>query len=130
MGNSKKFMTLSDDTVEITVDDRQLRRVVIDPNYIKDDGRVTSFAFRLRKDETGLSVDVERLTNYEAAVKDTQKYKLWALIAEVPRNLGLECIHDPVEDNNAHALIIGEIDRSVQRKLARSATPVNPDLPI
>lgn len=105
--------------LEINDNDRLLRRVIFtDPRYIKPDGSVSSFAFTLRKDEDGLSVDIEQLTSYEKAIQDRTKYRLYALMAETPRNLGLECIHDPLEDNRAHALIKGKITKSVSRKLA------------
>ena len=116
---------LSEERVAINDEDRLLRRVIFtDPRYVKPDGSVSSFAFTLRKDEDGLSVDIERLTTYEKAIQDRTKYRLYALVAEVPRNLGLECIHDPVAGNHAHALITGKLTKSISRKLARAVEKV------
>lgn len=110
---------------EITDEDQLLRRVVFPhPNYIKPDGTVTSFAFSLRQGEDGISVDVERLTTLAFAIQDASRYRLYGVKAEVPRALGLFCIHDPVEGNPAHALIKGDITKSVSRKLARAAERV------
>ena len=39
------------------------RRVPINPSYIKSDGSITSYAFCKKRDEDGLSVDLERLTS-------------------------------------------------------------------
>jgi|AntRauTorckE5430_2_1112549.scaffolds.fasta_scaffold09579_3 hypothetical protein len=105
-------------------EDRLLRRVVIDPSYIKPDGSVTSFAFTPRKGEDGLSVDVERMTSYEVSIRDVVKYRLWALVASAPRNLGLDCTYNPVEGNDAHALIVGEINKGMSKKLSRAAIRV------
>lgn len=111
--------------MEINDNDRLLRRVIFtDPNYVKPDGSISSFAFTLRRDENGLSVDIERLTSYERAIQDRTKYRLYALKAEIPRNLGLECIHDPVEGNDAHALIKGKITKSISKRLARAVEKV------
>ncbi len=40
--------------------DNLLRRVpFIDPNYVRDDGTLTSLAFQLKKGESGLSVNMK-----------------------------------------------------------------------
>lgn len=101
--------------------DNLLRRVPFtNPSYIKADGSITSFAFKLRKGENGLSVDVERLTTYEATVLDRSRFRLYSLPASCPRNLGLHCL----PDNAAHALITGNFTDGISRQLAQSATPV------
>ena len=105
--------------------DNLLRRVPFtNPSYIKADGSITSFAFKLRKGENGLSVDVERLTTYEASVLDRSRFRLYSLPASCPRNLGLQCLPDPLPDNAAHALITGNFTDGISRQLAQSATPV------
>lgn len=116
---------LSEEQMAINDDDRLLRRVIFtDPRYVKPDGSVSSFAFTLRRDEDGLSVDIQRLTTYEKAIQDRTKYRLYALEAGIPRNLGLECIYDPVEGNDAHALIKGKFTKPISRRLARAAEKV------
>jgi hypothetical protein len=54
-------------------EDNLLRRVVFtNPHYVKPDQTVSSFAFTPRKINgvpEGLSVDIERLTTYEASIE-------------------------------------------------------------
>jgi len=112
----------------LTIDDTDflLRRVPFtDPRYIKDDGTISSFAFKPRKGEDGLSVDIERLTAYEASILNRGKFRLYRLEARIPRQLGLECVHDPQPGNDAHALIKGTFTSSISRQLARQATRVS-----
>ncbi|MBK7751788.1 MAG: hypothetical protein IPI41_04030 [Flavobacteriales bacterium] len=101
--------------------DMLLRRVYAEgDNYFREDGTATPLAFRLRKDkgESGLSVDVERLTTLERAKKattDPGKYCLCRLATAHVRSLALCVCHDPhpAEDpeNGAHAQIIPFPDR-------------------
>lgn len=102
--------------------DKLLRRVPFtNPSYIKPDGSITSLAFKLKKHENGLSVDIERRTTYDRSVLDRTRFRLYRLEAAFPRSLGLECLHDPLPDNEAHALITGEFTDAVSRRLARCA---------
>jgi hypothetical protein len=111
---------------EIKDTDRLLRRCrFADPSYVKDDMSVTSFAFKLRKSETGLSVDIERLTTYKQSIKDPLQYRLFSLFASQIRGTGADCIHKPLTDNYAHAEIIGSITNSIASKLAKVAVFVN-----
>ena len=109
--------------MEVILDnDNLLRRVpFVDPNYVKDDGTLTSCAFQLKKGAYGLSVNVERLTTYHDSIQDIHRFRLYYLKAQQPRELGLECVHDPQPANNAHALIKGEITKKISRELAKSA---------
>lgn len=68
---------------------------------------VTSFAFKLRKGEEGLSVDLENLTSYEKSIMDTERFRLFAVSAKDTRSIDLECMHKPIPDNYAHAEIFG-----------------------
>ena len=107
--------------------DRLLRRVWYpDPSYVRDDMTVTSLAFKLRKNkgETGLSVDIERLTTFQKSITDAAKFRLFVLIAGQVRVLGLDCIHKPEPDNFAHAEIIGSITSSAAGKIAKHAAYV------
>lgn len=112
--------------IEITPEDKLLRRVVYPyPHLIKPDGKLSSLAFKPRSgvDKDGLSVDLERLTTFDTAIVDRSKYRLYSLSAKVPFGLGLECVHDPIPENYAHALIKG-ISKSIARKLSRAAQRV------
>ncbi len=113
--------------IEIIKDeDRLLRRARFpDPSYIRDDMTVTSFAFKLRKGENGLSVDIERLTTYSKSINDPSKYRLFAVKAIEIREAGVECVHKPNTLNYAHAEIIGDITNSVSSKLAKLAVYIN-----
>src|SRR5690606_14364120 len=100
-------------------EDRLLRRVqFLDPNFIMDDGTVASSCFRLKTGENGLSVDLERLTTHAMAIQDKSRFRLYALKAGFTTSLGLDILHDPLKDNYAHTLILGQISRGVSRKLA------------
>lgn len=110
---------------DIQDEDWLLRRVFFtDPNYVKDDGTVTSLAFKPRGGESGLSVDIERLTTYEKSIQDRSRFRLFHLQASVPRQIGLDVIHDRLPDNPAHALITGQITRPISRALAMHARRV------
>lgn len=114
---------------EITDDDYVLRRVPTDPNYIKDDGSITSFAFRTRKGENGLSVDVEKLSSYEKATLGSNRFRLVKLnVGQIRHDIndGLDVIHDPLPDNTAHALIKGKISRGKRSSLVKIAQEVLP----
>lgn len=104
--------------------DRLLRRVWYpDPSYVREDMTVTSLAFKLRKSkaETGLSVDIERLTTFQKSITDISKFRLFVLIAGQVRSLGLTCEHKPEHDNYAHAEITGNISNGIASILAKSA---------
>jgi hypothetical protein len=109
--------------------DELLRRVIFaDPRYIREDQTVSSFAFTPRKaDKNGLSVDVARLTTYEKSILDKSKFRLYAIRADQVRQIGLNCKHDPLEDNYAHALIVGKITHSLAKRLANLAVRVSLD---
>lgn len=102
--------------------DLLLRRIPFtDPRYIKDDNSISSFAFKPRTGENGLSVNIERLTTYDKSVLDRTKFRLSTLPAEIPRTLALDCVHDPQPENYAHALITGKITNGKAGTLARNA---------
>lgn len=68
--------------VMITDEDRLLRRVqFINPAFIKPDGRPASSSFSLKKDEDGLSVDLERLTTPEKSIGSRARYRLFSVDA-------------------------------------------------
>lgn len=110
---------------EIRPEDRLLRRIqYLNPHFIKDDGTPASSSFSLKRGEDGLSTDIERLTTYAIAIVDTDRFRLYALSAGFITSLGLQNIHDPKEENYAHALIKGTITRGTSRKLAKAATRI------
>lgn len=97
---------MEDRVVKILDEDRLLRRAFFrDPSYVRDDMTVTSFAFKLRKGEEGLSVDIEKLTSYEKSIVDTERFRLFAVSAKDIRSIDLDCAHKPIPGNYAHAEI-------------------------
>lgn len=111
--------------IEIQNDDRLLRRAFhTDPHWVKDDMTVTSLAFKLRKGEEGLSVDIERLTTYEASITNRDRFRLFAITAGYVRDIGLDCLHKPVDGNYAHAEITGISSNKYSSLLAKAAVIV------
>ncbi|MFH0991178.1 MAG: hypothetical protein V1799_14305 [bacterium] len=109
----------------IAENDGLLRRIILDPSYIKPDNTISSFAFKPgKRDVDGLSVDLERLTTPDVAIIDRTKYRLARFEASVPLSLGLACLHAPRCDNPAHSLIQGNFTTSIRRQLASAATLV------
>lgn len=109
----------------ITESDNLLRRIPKRPPYMND-GEISSAAFKPSKKDTdtGLSVDIENLTTYSKSVLDITIYDLYKISAQVPLSNGLGCKHDPLPDNNAHALITGKINDSKSRLLKKYAEKV------
>lgn len=109
-------------------EDFVLRRVpTFLPNYVKPDGTISSFAFRLRTGENGLSVDVEKFSSFEKATLRRKDFRLLKLNVGQIRNEvneGLDVIHDPLPDNEAHALITGDINKRKQQALVSISTEV------
>ncbi len=116
---------------EVVLDaDDLLRRVIFtDPSFIRPDFTVTSFAFTPRKingiREKGLSVDISRLTTFEKSILDRSRFRLYSVKASYVRGIGLDCEHNPVEANEAHALIVGEFKSSTAKKLSQGAYRVS-----
>ena len=111
--------------------DELLRRVpfdVTDPIYIRPDQTVTSIAFVPRKIngvlENGLSVYISRLTTFELSIVNPRKYRLYSIKAERVRQLDLDCIHNPLPENYAHALIVGNIKKSKSKQLSLAVSRV------
>jgi hypothetical protein len=98
------------------------RRVFFkDPNYVKEDGTVTSLAFKPRQqDNNKLSVDRATLATYDKSIQDAERFRLGELSAKVPiEDLVMSVIADPLPDNEAHALICSEdFSKAVCRTLA------------
>jgi hypothetical protein len=117
---------MAGEIIEIKEDDRLLRRAIFtDPNHVREDMTVTSFAFKLRKGEEGLSVDIEKLTTFEQSIINIERYRLFAVLVKDVRSVGLDCYHKPIEGNYAHAEIVGNNSNSVRSQLAKSAVYIH-----
>lgn len=125
----------------ITDDDELIRRVPLNPNYFKVNEKgetvLSSAAFSFKKDEDGWSVDIAALTTLEQAVysQRTQAGRPVTgafLLAAVPLSLGCTCVHSPTPadevrpTNEAHALIKGNMNKAVARKLAEACRLIEP----
>jgi hypothetical protein len=109
--------------------DDLLRRVIFtNPSFVRPDLTITSFAFSPRKiggiPERGVSVDISRLTTYDRSIIDRFNYRLYSVRANYVRQVGLDCEHNPVEGNDAHALIVGDLKTSNCRRLAQGAVRI------
>ncbi len=109
-------------SVDIADDDWLYRRVM---GYCIVGGKVSSSAFknRRKKPETEISVDLAKLVSPEESLRRAgmEHLSVVALQARDPRALGLEVIPDPLPDNDAHALIVGENDMTKCQQLAEKA---------
>lgn len=105
--------------VPILDNDFVLRRVPSYlPNFFKPDGSVTSLAFKTKRGEDGLSVDLERLTTYEKSILDVAKFKLVRLGVGFVRSIEpLDVIHNPQVNNDAHCLIVPEVADKQAKKM-------------
>lgn len=88
-----------------------------EPSYFDEKTmRPTSRAFKLRKDEKGLSVNRESLTTFEKAIEDPAKFYLFALNVGQIRTIELDCISTPdLPENPAHADIVGIDDKKAKK---------------
>lgn len=109
--------------IEILDEDLLLRRIPKDnPNYVKPDGTISSYSFKpARKDLNEISVNIRRLTNYKDSVIDESKFTLVQLLARIPRENGLNCVHSPENSNYSHASVSGNFTKPVCRTLARNS---------
>ena len=109
--------------VSIDNSDNLLRRVpTYLPNYVKSDGTISSFAYHKKRGENGVSTVLERLSSPEKATLGDKRYRLLRINVGVIRidiNDGLDVIHDPVEGNDAHSLITGNITESKKKQLLK-----------
>lgn len=107
--------------------DNVLRRVPVHPSYIKPDGTFSSYVFRLRSGERGISVDVERLSSFQKATLGRSDFKLLSVNVGTIRNQindGLDVVYDPLPENDAHALITGVTGKTKQKALVKHSTEV------
>jgi len=98
----------------ITVKDYLYRRfpIVEEPRYASfwkfENGKKvpSSAAFKTKRDEDGLSVDIAALSTPFQTAGNTQNFGVAEISAATPINLGYICKQDKKPGNDAHALII------------------------
>ena len=117
--------------IVISNQERVLRRVLfLHPTFIKPDGKPSSASYQLKKNddgtlEDGLSVNIESMTTYEDSIEDVTRFRLFASEVNYIRSIGLDCIYNPLPENNAHSLIVGDIKKPQSRLLAEHSIRVN-----
>lgn len=91
---------------KIDDDDELYRRIA--PDHFKTDGTVSSGAYKLKgKPDKEISVNLAYLSTIEKTLENRPNFGVGSLIARYPREIGLEVVHDPLPDNEAHSLIKG-----------------------
>lgn len=115
-------------------EDYLLRRFPISesrPDFYKiiDGKKVpSSFAFKTKQGEDGLSVNIKVLTpDLNDFILDPNSFNAVEFLAEIPISSGYTCIHDPypAEDpkNGAHALIVGDTGK-LAKKLSKNCVVI------
>jgi hypothetical protein len=88
-------------------------------------------SFTPKKGDDGLSGDLERLSSFEKATLKSDKYRLLKINVGVVRdeiNDGLDVIHNPIPENDAHCLLIGKITEGKAGQLLKKSMEVaNPN---
>ncbi len=92
---------------QIDDDDELYRRIA--PNYFKEDGSISSSAYKVNgRPDKEISVNLAYLTTIDKTLQDRPTFGVGSLIARYPREIELEVVHYPLyPDNEAHALIKG-----------------------
>lgn len=111
----------------ITKEDFLYRRFSIldDPNYavfwkLENGKKIpSSAAFKTKINEEGLSVNIAALTTFEETIGNFDAFGVAELSASTPIGLGYNCEHDPLLDNKAHALIMGDT-KPIAKKLSKA----------
>lgn len=68
-----------------------------------------------------ISVNLAYLTTIEKTLQDRPTFGVGSLIANHPREMGLEVVHDPIyPDNEAHSLIKGTSNKQQCFELAKN----------
>lgn len=100
--------------------DALLRRIM--SYYVKDSRAISSAAFKLKKNETALSVDIARLTTVaECLSRGLPGQRICEVKASIVRGLGCNVTHEPEPLNHAHALITGDLNQNVREQMAAAS---------
>lgn len=117
--------------MEIFNEDHLLRRIPTHlPNYIKPDGTISSLAYSKKRHDDGVSVDIERLSSFQKAILGEKRYRLLRINVGIIRNTindGLQVVHNPIPDNDAHCLITGNITEGKRKLLLKHSEEVKHD---
>ena len=114
---------MQDDQSVVTihdVDELYRRLTPIWRKYYKDNGRLSSAAFRPRKGSS-LSVDLARLTTPERCLSAYDDCGLSSLVVADVRSQSLEVQYTPLAENTAHCDVVGEFTKATAKRLAAKA---------
>ena len=109
-----------------SIDDLYRRVPKKNPNCWKDiNGKKvpSSFAFKTKPDEDGLSVNIAVLSSFQETVIFSDLIGVAKFPASIPIEEGYECRQDKKTDNPAHALIVGDT-RPIAKKLAGASVEI------
>ena len=108
----------------ITIEDILYRRVPkLNPNCWTEINGITvpsSFAFKTKTNEDGLSVNIANLTTPQLTIKDYPNDLIAEFSATIPLKENFNCVHKPSKANLAHAIIEGNTN-PIAKKLANAA---------
>jgi hypothetical protein len=104
--------------LELKPDDRFLRW--LHPGQFDwNENRATSAAFK----DPQMSVDILSMTTVDESYQRAEKQGKNAVVSfsyQQVKDLELEIKHDPIDGNEAHALVLGNKTKSIARKLANA----------
>ena len=117
------------ETVLILDEDNFLRRVpTYSPSHVKPDGTITRAVFKPSKmDSDGLSGDLERLSSFEKATRNDNRFRLLKINVGVIRdeiNDGIDVVYNKLPENDAHCLITGKINDGKAGQLLKKSMEV------
>lgn len=117
------------ETVQIFDKDNFLRRVpTYSPSHVKPDGTITRAVFKPSKsDSDGLSGDLERLSSFEKATRNDNRFRLLKINVGIIRNEindGLDVVYNKLPENDAHCLITGKVTEGKAGQLLKKSIEV------
>jgi len=92
--------------------------------WLRDDGRISSAAFQNTSNTDDMSVDLARLTTPQKTAAVYPGCGVASFLAELPRKLGQQVLHDPIPTNFAHSNVRGKKTESIRKKLANGSNVV------
>lgn len=105
---------------EYIPDEDSLYRRIHPDHYVEEEDRVASGAFRGR-DDYELSVNWDKYTTPEKAIRKYPRHHLASLQARVPREVNQTVEHTPSHRDRSHSSIIGKKTIAIARHLARNS---------
>lgn len=104
----------------ISINDNLLRTLPKKPDFIDENNNITSAVFKNSKKDTdgGVSVNIEYLVLNILEMFNIDTHTIVRLSARIPLELNCNCLHDPLPENDAHALILN-VTKPIARIFAK-----------